>query len=54
MYVASELDTSWLLSKQRMLYARSARNPDYAFRKLWGFVTEPANFTNSARTSGSK
>ena len=24
MYVASELDTSWLLSKQRILYARSA------------------------------
>jgi group II intron reverse transcriptase/maturase len=43
MYVAFELDTSWLLSKQRILYARSAGNPDYVFRKLWGLITEPAN-----------
>lgn len=43
MYVASELDESWLLSKQRILYARSSGNPDYVFRKLWGLITEPAN-----------
>ncbi len=40
MYVASELDKSWLLSEQKKLYERSLRNPDYVFCKLRGLVSE--------------
>jgi hypothetical protein len=43
MYVAPQLDKSWLLSVQRKLYERSRTNPDYAFRKLWGLITDPRN-----------
>jgi hypothetical protein len=43
MYVASELDRSWLQSEQRRLYERSRNNPDYVFCKLWGLVTDPRN-----------
>lgn len=43
MYVASEPERAWLLSKQRALHARSAENPGFTFRKLWGLVTDPAN-----------
>jgi RNA-directed DNA polymerase len=43
MYVASELDKSWLLSEQRKLHKRSQQEPDYVFRKLWGLVTDPRN-----------
>jgi RNA-directed DNA polymerase len=43
MYVASQLDTSWLLIEQRKLYARSRNDPDYVFCKLWGLVTDPRN-----------
>jgi len=43
MYVASEDDRSWLLSVQRALYTRSQQVPEYVFRKLWGFVTDPRN-----------
>jgi RNA-directed DNA polymerase len=61
MYVASELDESWLLSEQRKLYEHSQRNADYTFHKLWGLVTDPRNLrmafarvaTNKgARTAG--
>lgn len=61
MYVASELDESWLLSEQRKLYEHSLRNADYTFHKLWGLVTDPRNLrmafervaTNKgARTAG--
>ena len=43
MYVASQLDESWLLSVQRKLYAQSRENPGYVFRKLWGCITDPRN-----------
>ena len=43
MYVASKDDRLWLRSKQRMLHARSKEEPDYVFRKLWGFMTDPRN-----------
>ncbi len=42
-YVASHSDREWLLGVQRKLYARSWENPDYVFRKLWGFVVDPRN-----------
>jgi hypothetical protein len=43
MNVAPQLDTSWLLSVQRKLYELSRTNPDYAFEKLWGLITDPRN-----------
>jgi RNA-directed DNA polymerase len=43
MYVASQLDKSWLLNEQRKLYVQSMYNPDYVFRKLWGLMTDPRN-----------
>ncbi len=61
MYVASASDKEWLLSVQRNLYAQSWKDPNYIFRKLWGFVTDPRNLRCSlqrvarnkgARTSG--
>jgi RNA-directed DNA polymerase len=61
MYVASELDRSWLQSEQRRLYERSRNNPDYVFCKLWGLVTDPRNLrmamarvarNKGARTAG--
>jgi RNA-directed DNA polymerase len=61
MYVASELDKSWLQSEQRRLYEQSRNNPDYVFRKLWGFITDPRNLriatarvaqNKGARTAG--
>ena len=56
MYVATESDRNWLLSKQRVLHARSAENPGYRFRKLWGLVTDPINlriaFLRVARNRG--
>src|SRR3974390_2598445 len=61
MYVASMLDKSWLQTEQRRLYERSRNNPDYVFRKLWGFVTDPRNLrmavarvarNKGARTAG--
>ena len=61
MYVAFELDESWLLSEQRKLYERSQGNAGYVFRKLWGLITDPRNLrmafarvaTNKgARTAG--
>jgi len=61
MYVASELDRSWLQSAQRRLYQRSRNNPDYVFCKLWGLVTDPRNLrmavarvarNKGARTAG--
>jgi group II intron reverse transcriptase/maturase len=43
MYVASELDKSWLLNEQRRLHKRSQQEPDYVFRKLWGLITDLRN-----------
>src|SRR5476651_2626412 len=43
MYVASQLDGSWLLIVQGKLYAQSRENPDYVFRKLWGLITDRRN-----------
>ncbi len=61
MYVATQLDTSWLQVEQRRLYERSRDNPAYVFQKLWGFVTDPRNLrvaiarvahNKGARTAG--
>jgi hypothetical protein len=38
MYVANQLDSSWLLNVQRTLFARSKDNLDYVFCKLWGLI----------------
>jgi group II intron reverse transcriptase/maturase len=43
MYVAPELDKSWLQSEQRKLYRRSWNNPVFVFRKLWGLITDLRN-----------
>ncbi len=43
MYVATQLDKSWLRSVQRKLYARSWDEPGYVWRKLWGLVTDRRN-----------
>ena len=43
MYVATALDREWLRNEQRKLYARSADDPSYVFRKLWGLITDPRN-----------
>lgn len=43
MYVAPQSDKDWLRHVQRALYQRSQNDPDYVFRKLWGFVTDPRN-----------
>ena len=43
MYVAPQSDKDWLLTEQRKAYARSMQNPEYAFHKLWGLVTDPRN-----------
>ena len=43
MYVANQLDSSWLLNVQRTLFARSKDKLDYVFCKLWGLITDPRN-----------
>jgi RNA-directed DNA polymerase len=43
MYVATQLEKSWLLDVQRKLYARSWNEPVYIWRKLWGLVTDRRN-----------
>jgi len=43
MYVATQLEKSWLLDVQRKLYARSWNEPVYVWRKLWGLVTDRRN-----------
>jgi retron-type reverse transcriptase len=43
MYVATQLDKSWLLDVQRKLYARSWNEPVYVWCKLWGLVTDRRN-----------
>jgi group II intron reverse transcriptase/maturase len=43
MYMASELDKSWLLSVQKKLYTQSYKDPTYVFRELWGLVSDPRN-----------
>ena len=57
-YVAPRSDKEWLLSVQKKLYTRSWRNPDYVFRKLWGFITDPRNLRWSldrvSRSKGSR
>ena len=61
MYVATGEDKDWLLNVQRKLYARSFKNPDYVFDKLWGLVTDRRNLrcalervahNKGARTAG--
>jgi len=56
MYVASSSDRSWLRNEQRKLYARSWKDPDYVFCKLWGLMTDPHNlriaFGRVARNRG--
>lgn len=56
MYVAPQLDRSWLQSEQKRLHARSREDPDYVFRKLWGLMTDPRNlrvaFARVARNKG--
>src|SRR5258708_10379128 len=56
MYVAAQLDQSWLQNEQKKLYARSMQNADYVFQKLWGLVTDPRNlrlaFARVARNKG--
>ena len=58
MYVASDSDKEWFLNVQQKLYTRSWENPDYAFRKLWGLITDPRNLRCSlarvARNKGSR
>jgi RNA-directed DNA polymerase len=55
MYVANQLDTSWLQVEQRRLYERSRNNPAYVFCKLWGFVTDPRNLrVAAARVASNK
>jgi RNA-directed DNA polymerase len=58
MYVASELDESWLQSVQRRLYERGRTNPDYVFWKLWGLITDPRNLRRAisrvARNKGAR
>jgi len=46
MYVASQLDGSWLLIVQGKLYAQSRENPDYVFRKLLGSDHRPPQPTD--------
>jgi group II intron reverse transcriptase/maturase len=43
MYVASELDKSWLLNVQKKLYTQSYKDPAYCFRELWGLITDLRN-----------
>src|SRR3989442_9057518 len=55
MYVASEVERSWLQIAQRKLYARSNEEPDYVFRKLWGLVTDLRNLRIAvARVAGNR
>jgi group II intron reverse transcriptase/maturase len=42
-------DRRWLLNEQRKLYQRSWTEPDYAFRELWGLITDPHNFRCALR-----
>lgn len=54
-YVAPHSDKEWLLNVQRKLYTRSWENPEYVFRKLWGFVTDSRSLRCSlARVSRNK
>lgn len=43
MYVATQVEKTWLLDVQRKLYARSWNEPVYVWRKLWGLVTDRRN-----------
>lgn len=56
MYVAPKPDWDWLLTEQTKLHARSWKQSDYVFRKLWGLVTDPRNlrmaFARVARNRG--
>jgi group II intron reverse transcriptase/maturase len=58
MYVATELDESWLRNEQRKLYTRSRETPEYIFRKVWGLITDPRNLrialARVARNKGHK
>lgn len=55
MYVAPRTDWDWLRIEQRKLYARSERDVDYVFCKLWGLVTDPRNLRMAlARVAGNR
>lgn len=55
MYVAPRPDWDWLQSEQRKLYARSEKQVDYVFCKLWGLVTDPRNLRMAlARVAGNR
>ncbi len=55
MYVAPRPDWDWLRIEQRKLYARSEKQVDYVFRKLWGLVTDPRNLRMAlARVAGNR
>jgi RNA-directed DNA polymerase len=58
MYVVPQSDKDWLLIEQRKLYARSWKNPDYVFCKLWGLITDDRNLriavARVARNRGSR
>ncbi|WP_255663147.1 reverse transcriptase domain-containing protein, partial [Myxococcus sp. RHSTA-1-4] len=57
-YAASYSDMEWLRSVQQKLYRRSLEDPNYVFRKLWGFVVAPHNLRVAlhrvARNRGSR
>jgi group II intron reverse transcriptase/maturase len=56
--VAPISDKEWLLSVQKKLHTRSWQNPDYVFRKLWGYITDLRNLRWSldrvSRSKGSR
>ena len=55
MYVAPRPDWDWLRIEQRKLYARSEKQVDYVFRKLWGLVIDPRNLRMAlARVAGNR
>lgn len=55
MYVAPRPDWDWLRIEQRKLYARSEKQVDYVFCKLWGLVTDPRNLRMAlARVAGNR
>jgi len=55
MYVAPRPDWDWLRIEQRKLYARSEKDVDYVFCKLWGLVTDARNLRMAlARVAGNR
>jgi RNA-directed DNA polymerase len=55
MYVAPRPNWDWLRIEQRKLYARSEKQVDYVFRKLWGSITDARNLRMAlARVAGNR